>query len=146
MPTLKFAVKAHSENPTKTVVEARNFKIIVDEPNNLGGTDSGPTPVEFLLAALAGCLNVVGHVVAKEMKFELKGMELEIEGNLDPAKFMGKSNKERAGYKELRVSINPDVDVDVDQETLDKWLAAVEARCPVSDNLGNITPVKISLK
>lgn len=144
MATLKFRIKAHSENPTKTVVEARNFKIVVDEPKNLGGTDDGPNPVEYVLAAFAGCLNVVGHLVAQEMGFSLKGMEINMEGDLDPAKFMGKDTEERAGYKEIRVSLKPDSDAD--EETLQKWMTSVKARCPVSDNLANATPVKVVLQ
>ncbi len=144
MAVLKFKITAQSENPTKTVVEARNFKIIVDEPKNLGGTDAGPNPVEYVLASLAGCLNVVGHLVAKEMGFALRGIEIEIEGDLDPAKFMGAPTKERAGYKEIRVVLKPDTDAD--KETLDKWAMVVKERCPVSDNIANVTPVKIELK
>ncbi len=132
MATLKFGIKAHSENPTKTVVEARNFKIIVDEPKNLGGTDDGPNPVEYVLAAFAGCLNVVGHLVAREMDIPLRGIEIEMEGDLDPTKFMGKDTEERAGYKEIRVSLKPDADAE--EETLQAWMTAVKARCPVSDN------------
>lgn len=144
MPTLKFGVKAWSENPTKAVVEVRGFKMVIDEPESLGGTNDGANPVEYLLAALAGCLNVVGHIVAKEMGFNLRGIELELEGDLDPAKFSGKDTDERAGYKEIRVRIKPDADAD--EETLKKWLEAIESRCPVSDNIANPTPVKITLK
>jgi uncharacterized OsmC-like protein len=82
-------------------------------------------------------------MVAKEMGFVLKGVEFEIEGNLNPMKFMGKSDAERTGYKEVRVSIKPDTDAD--EETLKKWLEEVEKRCPVSDNIANATPVVIEL-
>lgn len=140
---LKFAVQATSENPTKTVVKARNFQIVIDEPQNLGGTDHGPNPVEYVLGALAGCLNVVGHVVAKEMNMPLSGLTIDLEGDLDPAKFMGKATQERAGYQEIRVKIKPDTVAD--EETLAKWRDAIETRCPVSDNLQHVTPVTITL-
>ncbi|MDN5343390.1 OsmC family protein [Oceanotoga sp. DSM 15011] len=143
MPKMTVNVSAKCENPTKLVVKARNFEIIVDEPSNLGGTDHGPNPVEYVQAALAGCLNVVGHVVAKEMGFELKGLEVQLDGFLNPAKFMGKSDEERAGYQEINVKMIPDTDAD--EETLNKWLEQVEERCPVSDNIKNPTPVKITL-
>ena len=143
MADLKFSAKARSESSTKTVVEARGFNIIIDEPQSLGGADAGANPVEYLLAALAGCLNVVGHVVAKEMGFNLKGMQIDLEGDLDPARFMGKSKTERAGYKEIRVKIKANANADA--ETLAKWLEVIEDRCPVSDNILNSTPVKISL-
>ncbi|NSW89708.1 MAG: OsmC family protein [Firmicutes bacterium] len=142
MADLKFSAKAHSENPTKTVVETRGFKMIIDEPKSLGGTDAGANPVEYLLAALAGCINVVGHVVAREMGFELRGIRIDLEGDLNPARFMGKSKAERAGYKEIRVKL--EADTDADAETLAKWLETIEDRCPVSDTLSNGTHVKIS--
>ncbi|HOJ10631.1 MAG TPA: OsmC family protein [Clostridiales bacterium] len=143
MAVLKFKADAYGENPTKTVVEARNFKITIDEPENLGGTDQGANPVEYILAALAGCLNVVGHVVAKEMGFELGRMHIELEGDLDPARFMGRTKAERAGYKEIRVKISPETNID--HNSLEKWLETIEDRCPVSDTIQNITPVKIEL-
>ncbi len=66
MSDLKFRIKAKSENATKTVVQARGFEIIIDEPKALGGNDAGANPVEYILAALSGCLNVVGHMIAKD--------------------------------------------------------------------------------
>lgn len=143
MPTIKFSVKAKSENSTKTVVETRGFKMIIDEPENLGGTNDGTNPVEYLLAALSGCINVVGHLIAREMGFKLNGLEMELEGDLNPARFSGKSMEERAGYKEVRVIVKPDANAD--KETLDKWLKVLESRCPVSDNISNPTPLKIVL-
>ncbi|MBS3933859.1 MAG: OsmC family protein [Truepera sp.] len=145
MPLLKFNAKARSGsgNSTKTVVEAREFTIVVDEPPSLGGNDEGANPVEYVLAALAGCLNVVGHVVAKEMGFELKSLRLELEGDLDPARFLGAHTEQRAGYQAIRVSLHPETDASA--AVLAEWLAAVKRRCPVSDNLANPTPVAINL-
>lgn len=145
MPLAKFSVKAESKNQTKTMVKTPGgFEMVVDEPEKLGGGNEGPNPVEYLLAALAGCLNVVGHLVAKEMGFVLKEMKIEINGKLDPAKFMGKAETVRAGYQEINVKI--DVETDADQDTLAEWLAVVEERCPVSDNIGNKTPLKLEVK
>lgn len=144
MSDLTFRVKAHSENPTKTVVKARRFQLVIDEPEDLGGTNEGANPVEYILAALSGCLNVMCHLVAKEMNFTLRGVEITLSGNLNPAKLFGQETTERAGYKEIKVEINPDTDAD--KATLEKWIKTVESRCPVSDNLTNPTPVHISLK
>lgn len=143
MPNMQVNVKATKENPTKTVVKARNFEMIIDEPANLGGTNGGANPVEYVLAALSGCLNVVGHVVAKEMGFEIKSLEIELDGELNPARFMGKSDEERAGYQAINVKMKPETDAD--EATLKTWIEKVENRCPVSDNLANATPVNITL-
>jgi len=143
MADIKFGVTAKSDNETKTIVESRGFKMTIDEPENLGGTNAGANPVEYLLAALAGCLNVTGHQVAKEMGFKLSSLELVLEGDLDPAKFMGKSSKNRTGYSEIRVTLKPVTDAD--KETLAKWLSVIEDRCPVSDNISNPTPLHIEI-
>lgn len=76
---------------------------MVDEPADLGGTDAGPNPVEYVLAGYAGCLNVVGHLVAKEMGMELKKFAVEVAGDLNPARFMGQDTPERAGFQQIRV-------------------------------------------
>ncbi len=143
MKLVKFKINAKSESPTRTVVKARDFSMIIDEPKHLGGKDTGANPVEFLLGALSGCLNVVGHMVAKEMGFDFLGMEIDIEGGMNPLKFMGKSSKERTGYQYIDVKIRPNTEMD--EETLVKWAKAVEERCPVSDNIGNATPITINL-
>jgi uncharacterized OsmC-like protein len=136
-----FEISASAESPTKTRVSTRGFEFIVDEPSTLGGNDEGPNPVEYLIGALAGCINVVAHQVAREMDLEVRELELEIDGDLNPAKFMGKSDEPRAGYEEIRVDIT--ADVDATDETIQQWLSAVEERCPVSDNLAHETPLAL---
>lgn len=143
MPKLKFSASAAGVSATKTVVKTDSFQVIIDEPQSMGGTNEGPNPVQFLLAALAGCLNVLCHLIAGEMSFTLRGLTIELEGDLDPAKLYGKSMEGRAGYSEIRVTIKPDADADAG--TLERWLRTVESRCPVSDNLANATPVRIQL-
>ncbi len=144
MSDLTFKIKAQSESAAKTIVKARNFEIVVDEPEALGGTDVAPNPVEYVLAAFAGCLNVMGHLVAQEMGFELKSLKIEMEGNLNPAKLFGKSDDERAGYKNIIIKLIPETEAD--DSILDKWVHAVESRCPVSDNLQNVTPVSVEVE
>lgn len=144
MADLNFSLSGQNENATKFVAKTRQFTLTIDEPEGLGGTDQAANPVEFLLAAYAGCLNVMGHIVASELNFKLKGLRIELDGDLNPAKVFGQDSNDRAGYKEIRVNMIPDAETD--ELTLTKWLGIIESRCPVNDNLINPTPVKISLK
>ncbi|MDD2346175.1 MAG: OsmC family protein [Bacteroidales bacterium] len=114
------------------------------EPADLGGTDHGANPVEYLLAAYAGCLNVMAHICAKELGFELKSIKIDICGNLNPARLFGQSFDERAGYKEITVKMRPDCNADA--ETLSKWKDAILNRCPVGDNLKNATDIVVNVK
>ncbi len=143
MGNLTFSIKGASESPARFAGRARHFKILVDEPEGLGGTDQGANPVEFLLAAYAGCLNVVGHLIAKELGFTLHKIDIHVEGDINPDRLFGTSDAERAGFSGIKVSLTPHADTDA--VTLKKWLEIVETRCPVNDNLANPTPVSIQL-
>lgn len=140
----QFAVSAASESETKTVVEARDFEFVVDEPESLGGSNSGPNPVEYLIGAWAGCLNVVVHTVSEERQIDLDSIDIEIHGNLDPRKFLGAAEDVRAGYQELAVQI--EVESDAEEDALDALRAEVEERCPVGDNIGNPTPTNVTIE
>ncbi|WP_090382977.1 OsmC family protein [Natronobacterium texcoconense] len=142
--TQRFDVSATGESHTKTTVTARDFEFVIDEPPASGGTDDGPTPVEYLLGSWAGCLNVVAHLVADEYGFDLESVEIHLEGELDPARFLGKSDEPRPGYQEIDVTL--EVEADAENEVLEEWLAEVERRCPVGDNIENETPTTLTLE
>ena len=144
MSDLLFKVKGESTSPAQFIAKTRHFKLIIDEPEDLGGTDENANPVEYILAGLAGCLNVVGHIVAKELGFTIHKLKIEVEGSLNPDKLFGVSNDERAGFKEINLKLIPETDAPI--ETLESWLKIVQDRCPVKDNLLNTTPVKVSVE
>ncbi len=51
---------------TKAETKIREFKVIVDEPLELKGTNTAPNPVELLLTALGGCVALTYHGYAKK--------------------------------------------------------------------------------
>lgn len=144
MSDLTFSVQGHSASHAKFIAKTRQFKLIVDEPEGLGGTDENANPVEYILAGLAGCINVVGHLVAKELGFSIQKLHIEVTGDINPDKLFGVSNTERAGFKAIDLKLIPETDASID--TLAEWLRIVQERCPVKDNLTNITPVKVSVE
>jgi uncharacterized OsmC-like protein len=144
MSDLKFNVSGESTSATQFIAKTRQFTLVVDEPATLGGTDEYANPVEYILAGFAGCANVIGHVVAKELGFTIKNLRNEVSGVLNPKRFLGSSNKERAGFKSINLNLIPDTEAPI--ETLTEWLQIVEQRCPVKDNLQNKTPVRIAVE
>ena len=143
MKDVTYTVTAESKTATRLDVSARDFTMIIDEPAKLGGDDAGPNPLEYELAALAGCLNVTGHLVAREMGITMDDLTMTLSGSLNPARFMGRSEEERAGFKTINVDLKPTSTAD--GATLEKWRAAVEDRCPVSDNLGGGTSLNVKI-
>ena len=136
-----FSVTGTSESPTKLTVAARTFTFAVDEPESLGGTDHGPNPVEFVLAALAGCINVVVHMVAKERDVPIRGLQVTVQGSLDPSRLMALPTQNRAGFETIELLAH--VDSDADDAEIDEILRIAESRCPVADNLMSPTPVTL---
>jgi uncharacterized OsmC-like protein len=144
MSDIVFHVKGESHSPAKFIAETGKFKLIIDEPETLGGTDEGPNPVTYILAGLAGCLNVVGHMVAKELGFTIDKLKIEVTGNINPDRLLGVSNAERAGFKKIDLKLIPETDASI--EVLVDWLKIVQDRCPVKDNLMNTTLVGTSVE
>lgn len=140
---LKVTVTGTSESPTKLAVSVRDFSFIIDEPAMFGGEDAGPNPVEYALASLAGCMNVVIHLVATEQGVDLRSLRLTVKGELDPSRLMALPTENRAGFEGIELIAEFDSDSSTAQ--LDEVLRLAGLRCPVSDNLGNATPVIVRL-
>ncbi|MEM0005092.1 MAG: OsmC family protein [Desulfurococcaceae archaeon] len=136
-----FKVKGYQvpgKQPMFFCVESGNFKIYIDK---VGG--EAPSPLEYLLASLAGCINIVANIVAKEMNVNIENLEVEVEGVFNAEKlYTGKGG--RAGYKEIKAKIR--IKSSAPREQLEKLIKAVEERCPVSDNLAERTPVTLVLE
>lgn len=138
-----FEATAISTSETGLRVSTREFEWLVDEPESLGGGNIGPNPVEYVLGALLGCLNVVVHIVAKERGVTLTSFSATAQGHLDPSKFLGKNLDVRAGFDTIEVNI--EVEGDADAAELDEIARISESRCPVSDNLANSTDVTVKI-
>jgi uncharacterized OsmC-like protein len=141
---VKVIVRGQSENPTRMHLTSGKFKLVIDEPENMGGTDIGPSPIQVLLMALAGCLNVTGHEVAKQRGLKLNGMKVKIEGVMNPCAFIGCSMEERAGFQNINVTVDADME-GVCREEMESWLEETEKRCPVTDNVRAYTNISVAI-
>jgi uncharacterized OsmC-like protein len=143
MATIKFSIEGESINATKLEVQARQFSFIVDEPPALGGNDDGANPVEYLLGSYAGCLNVVFHLVAKEEGININSLGIKASGDIDPARLFGSSRFNRAGFQSINVDFT--IDSDANESVINELISKVKSRCPVNDNLSNVTQLNYSV-
>ena len=137
MATLR--IQARAGNSTLTRIRSGRHIFFIDEPPSFGGEDLAPSPVEMLLASLAGALNAIGQYVAREMSMPLRGLDIQIDGDCDAGCFFGKSFENRAGFQEIRVTLA--VDTDAPPDLVERWKEQVLLRCPVLDNL--TAPVRV---
>jgi uncharacterized OsmC-like protein len=66
------AVSRKGNGGLEVINEVRNFKVILDEPVSMGGTDKGVNPVENILVSLGSCLVIVGEAFAKAKGIDLQ--------------------------------------------------------------------------
>lgn len=123
--------------------KSRDLTYYVDQPKEGGGENTGPTPVEYLFASLASCLTQIGLMVIREQKLNIKGLEVDVQGELDMEVLMGKKKEPRAGFNNIVATVK--IDGELSEEAKHKFLEEVDARCPISDNLMNLTPVIVKL-
>lgn len=143
MSDLIFSVEGQAESQTRLNAKARQFSIVIDEPPTLGGHDLGANPVEYLLASYAGCVNVMAYLIANELNIKLEKLTIKVDGNLNPNRLFGKAFDDRAGFKQINLSLQPVTSASPDQ--LAQWIQEIERRCPINDNLTNPTPVALRL-
>ena len=143
MPKKSVAVESVMGNQFVIKSDIRGHEVVIDQPANAAGTDTGPTPLELLFASLAGCIGTIGRIVAMQKRIELRGMKIRVEGALDTDGLLGKPIDGRVGFE--GVSITADIDADMTDEEKEAFLHEVDARCPVSENLLNATPISVQL-
>ncbi|MDA8870639.1 OsmC family protein, partial [Rhizobiaceae bacterium] len=73
---VKLRAKAHCPTHSLANVEVRDVTLAIDEPQERGGTNLGPTPTETALAALVGCTNTIGHKCAESLGIEIGDLDI----------------------------------------------------------------------
>jgi uncharacterized OsmC-like protein len=115
--------------PTTVTITDTEFTIQIDEPVEEGGTNSGPNPMQYFTASLAGCQNEQAQVVSEEMAIKLTKINIDLELDLDLAGFMGTSEHSDNSYKQVRM--NTSVYGDLTDEQAQELGKRVDARCPI---------------
>ena len=121
-------------------LESRVFD--ADHPEVLVGKDNGPTPVEFLLHALAACLTAGIANIAAVRGVNLTEVTSTVEGDIDLLGILGLSDDVRNGYQQIRVSFVLRGD---DPERLRQVVEQSRRRSAVFDVLTNGVPVSIDV-
>lgn len=77
--------KATAQCPThaRTEIPVRNLNVVIDEPEERGGTNMGPTPTETAMTALIACTNVIGHKNAKKLGVDLGEITIDADCKFD---------------------------------------------------------------
>jgi uncharacterized OsmC-like protein len=103
-----------------------------DEPELLGGGDTAPNPVEYVLASLGSCL-AVGYAASAAVRgIELRSLDIELSGTIDLRVFLGLAEG-HAGYE--RIEATARVESDADDAALQQLHEHVVRTSPVGNTI-----------
>src|SRR6266511_5676782 len=118
------------------------FSYDADHPAVLVGTDNGPTPVEYLLPAIAACLTAGIANIAAARGVNLDSVESTVEGDIDLLGILGLADEVRNGYQQIKVSFKLRGD---DPDKLRSLVDQSRRRSAVFDIVTNGVPVAIEV-
>ncbi|NDL56181.1 OsmC family protein [Phytoactinopolyspora mesophila] len=131
-----FGAGQEMEHKHPTVIDA-------DHPAVLVGQDHGPTPVEYVLGALAACLTSGLANIAAARGIELTEVTSTVEGDIDLLGILGLSDSVRNGYKDIRVSFT--ISGNAPPEKLRALVEQSRDRSAVFDVITNPVPVALDV-
>jgi uncharacterized OsmC-like protein len=121
----------------------RTFVFDADHPAVLVGQDHGPTPVEFVLHALAACLTAGLANIAAARRVKLTEVRSTVTGDIDLNGILGLDPEVRNGYQQITVRFT--VKGDAPAEQLRELVEQSRARSAVFDVITNGVPVTIEV-
>jgi putative redox protein len=116
------AIARRDDSTLKHQVEIRAHQVTADEPEDTGGTDTGPSPQELLAASLASC-----SAITMEMYADRKGWdigEVTVEVDYEPS--------QRGSPTRFDMTVRLPKELPEDQR---QRLMQIVAKCPVHRTL-----------
>ena len=122
---------------------AKSFPVESDHPEVFAATDSAPTPVELVLAGLAGCLTAGVAAVAQNRGIQLHSVRVFIEADMNLHGILGIDDEIRNGFSAIRVRF--DIKADASRDDIAALAAQSQKRSAVFDIITNPTDVHVTI-
>ena len=112
-----------------------------DHPEVFASEDNGPTPVEYVLVGLAGCLTAGVAAIAQNREIQLRKVSATVEGSMDVRGILGMDPEVRNGFDGITVTY--DIDADASRADIEALVAHSQKRSAVYDIIANPTDVRV---
>ena len=120
------------------------FTFESDHPELFASEDKGATPVETVLAGLAGCLTAGIAAVAQLREIQLRSVSATLEAGMDIRGILGADSDVRNGFDGIKVTY--EIDADASPDDIKALVAQSQKRSAVYDIITNPTNVTVEVK
>jgi uncharacterized OsmC-like protein len=120
------------------------FTFDSDHPEVFASEDKGATPVETVLASLAGCLTAGIAAVAQMRAIQLRSVSATLEAGMDIRGILGADTDVRNGFDGIKVTYK--IDADASRDDIEALVAQSQKRSAVFDIIANPTNITVEVK
>jgi uncharacterized OsmC-like protein len=115
-----------------------------DHPEIFASEDNGATPVELLMAGLAGCLTAGIATVAQNRNIQLHSVKATLTGDMDLQGILGIDSDVRNGFDNIKVVY--EIKADASPDEIKAIVAQSQKRSAVFDAIANPTNITVEVK
>jgi len=136
-------VVTHTEETYRTEIAAGRHPLVADEPESVGGTDAGPTPYDYLLAALGSCTGMTLRMYADRKDWPLDEATVRLSHEKVHAEDCDQCDTDEGKVDRIVREIELTGDLSPDQRDR---LLEIANKCPVHRTLHSEIDVQSSLR
>jgi uncharacterized OsmC-like protein len=138
-------VRVRSTGEMQSQAFVRNHSFTVGQPASFDTQDAAPSAVEYLLAALGGCLVAGFQWRASRRGIAIQNLEVSLKAQADNILvFLGIEESGHPGLGRIEGSLY--VEADAEDDVLHALWDETQLRCPVTQSLVRQVPIDIPLK
>jgi uncharacterized OsmC-like protein len=148
--TCKWVYGTHSQSSIKKFFglgqeheHKREYTFETDHPECFASEDKAATPVELVLAGLAGCLTAGVASVAQMRDIQLRSVSATLEAGMDIQGILGMDSDVRNGFDGIKVTYH--IDADATPQEIEAIVAQSQKRSAVYDIITNPTNVTVEV-
>ena len=122
-----------------TEISANGHTLVADEPENLGGTDTGPNPYDYLVGALGACTAMTLRMYADRKGWPLESVTVRLGHEKIHARDCESCETENGRID--RIGIDIELEGDLEESQREKLLEIAD-KCPVHRTLDSETLIE----